>query len=44
MRDPLLGVTPPLESWLWVIATLVVGLIVTFWVYGKQRDRMPYWY
>jgi ABC-2 type transport system permease protein len=44
MRDPLLGVAVPLESWLWALATLVLGSIVTFWVYGKQRDRMPYWY
>ena len=44
MRDPLLGIVPPLVSWLWVLATLVVGSTITLWVYGKQRDRMPYWY
>jgi len=44
MRDPLLGVTPPLVSWLWVLGTLVLGSTITFWIYGKQRDRMPYWY
>jgi ABC-2 type transport system permease protein len=44
MRDPLLGVTPPLESWLWVLATLISGSVITCWVYGKQRDRMSYWY
>jgi ABC-type polysaccharide/polyol phosphate export permease len=43
-RDPLLGTVPPLESWLWAVATLIVGALITFWVYGKQRDRMPYWY
>jgi ABC-type polysaccharide/polyol phosphate export permease len=44
LRDPLLGVTPPLVSWLWVLATLIVGSMLTLWVYGKKRDRMPYWY
>lgn len=44
LRDPMLGTVPPLESWLWVIATLIAGSTLTFWLYGKQRDRMPYWY
>jgi ABC-type polysaccharide/polyol phosphate export permease len=44
LRDPLLGATPPLVSWLWVLATLIVGSTLTLWVYGKKRDRMPYWY
>lgn len=44
LRDPLLGTVPPLESWLWASVTLIVGSVVTLWVYGKQRDRMPYWY
>ena len=44
MRDPLLGIAPPLTSWLWVIVTLLVGSAVTLWLYGKNRDRMPYWY
>jgi ABC-type polysaccharide/polyol phosphate export permease len=43
-RDPLLGVTPPLISWLWVLGTLVVGWIVTLWVYGRYRNRMAYWF
>ena len=44
MRDPLLGIMPPLTSWLWVIATLLIGSLMTLWLYGKNRDRMPYWY
>jgi ABC-type polysaccharide/polyol phosphate export permease len=44
MRDPLLGNVPPLESWLWALSTLVTGSVVTFWVYGRNRDRLPYWY
>jgi ABC-2 type transport system permease protein len=44
MRDPLLGTVPPLTSWIWVITTLIVGSAATLWVYGRQRDRLPYWY
>lgn len=44
MRDPLLGLVPPLNSWLAVIAFLVIGGTLTLWLYGKNRDRMPYWY
>ncbi|MGQ0683669.1 ABC transporter permease [Bradyrhizobium sp.] len=44
MRDPLLGNVPPLESWLWASITFAVGAAVTMWVYGRNRDRLPYWY
>jgi ABC-2 type transport system permease protein len=44
LRDPLLGEVPSLENWLWVSATLVVGSVVTLWTYGRNRDRLPYWY
>jgi ABC-type polysaccharide/polyol phosphate export permease len=44
MRDPLLGVVPPVESWAWVGGTLAVGTTLTLWVYGRWRDRMPFWY
>jgi ABC-type polysaccharide/polyol phosphate export permease len=45
VREPLLGMpVPPVESWLWVIGTLLVGGTVTFWAYGRYRDRIPYWY
>jgi len=44
MRDPLLGLAPPAESWAWVAGTLAVGTTFTLWVYGRWRDRMPFWY
>lgn len=44
VRDPLLGSVPPAGSWLWVIGSLVVGAALTAWVYGRCRDRLPYWY
>ena len=44
IRDPLLGKVPPAVSWLWVLGSLAVGTIVTAWVYGRSRNRLPYWY
>lgn len=44
LRDPLLGIVPPLESWLASLATLLVGWLLTAWIYGRFRDRMSYWY
>lgn len=44
VRDPLLGSVPPVESWLWVIGTFGVGAFCTAWIYGRCRDRLPYWY
>lgn len=44
VRDPLLGNVPPGESWLWVIGSFVVGAALTAWIYGRCRDRLPYWY
>lgn len=44
VRDPLLGVAPPLESWLFAVVTLGAGWLFTLWVYGRCRDRMAYWY
>jgi ABC-2 type transport system permease protein len=44
MRDPLLGQVPPVESWLWAVITLLVGSLVTLRIYGRQRDRLAYWY
>jgi ABC-type polysaccharide/polyol phosphate export permease len=43
-REPLLGTVPPLTSWIWVAGTLVCGMTLTLWVYGRFRDRMAYWY
>jgi ABC-type polysaccharide/polyol phosphate export permease len=44
LRDPLLGTVPPLTSWLWASGTLVLGGALTFWLYGRVRNRLPYWY
>ena len=44
LRAPMLGEIAPVESWLWSAATLVVGALVTAWVYGSKRNRIPYWY
>lgn len=44
IRDPLLGNLPPHESWIWSAATFVVGSMITLLVYGRCRDRLPYWY
>jgi ABC-2 type transport system permease protein len=44
MREPLLGNLPPFESWLWASITFIVGSTITMWVYGRNRDRLPYWY
>jgi ABC-2 type transport system permease protein len=44
VREPLLGAAPPLESWLWVGGTFVVGSTLAMWLYGQYRNRMPYWY
>ncbi|QCI63173.1 ABC transporter permease [Phreatobacter stygius] len=44
VREPLLGITPPLVSWVWVASTLAAGSAVTLWAYGRHRDRIPYWY
>lgn len=44
VREPLLGSAPPIESWLWVIGTFVIGSVAALWLYGRSRNRMPYWY
>jgi ABC-2 type transport system permease protein len=44
MRGPLLGTPPSLADWIWAVCTLVIGSLVTLWVYGRNRDRIPYWY
>lgn len=44
LRDPLLGNMPPLTSWIWALTTFVIGSALTLWVYGRNRDRLPYWY
>jgi len=44
VRAPLLGSFAPTESWIASLVTLVIGSIVTFYVYGRNRDQFAYWY
>jgi ABC-2 type transport system permease protein len=44
VREPLLGNLPPIESWVWSLGMLAVGMTSTLWIYGRYRNRMPYWY
>lgn len=43
VRDPLLGETPRLNSWIAVLLITVVGWTVTLVVYRTFRKRIPYW-
>jgi ABC-type polysaccharide/polyol phosphate export permease len=43
VREPLLGNFPPLENWLFLLATLVVGWGGTFYLFTKFRRRIAYW-
>lgn len=42
-RDPLLGLTPPLESWLVAIGLALVGGAGTAWLYRRAQPRIAYW-
>ncbi|MBP5855612.1 ABC transporter permease [Marivibrio halodurans] len=44
VRDPLIGQMPDPVSWIWAVGTLIVGTAVTFWIYGRVRDRIAFWY
>lgn len=44
VRDPLIGQSVPMVSWIWVSAMLAVGGFTTLWLYGRYRDRFAYWY
>ena len=43
VRDPLMGNTPRLNSYIAVGIITVVGWIVTLVIYKKFRKRIPYW-
>jgi len=43
-RDPLMGLAPGIENWAWAIGLLLVGGGATLWLYGRWRNRMPYWF
>lgn len=44
IREPLLGNPASGASWIWAIATLIVGSIVTIVLYGRYRRYIAYWY
>lgn len=43
LRDPLLGTTPTLTSWLVVLVMGIVGWIGTFLFFARFRARVVYW-
>lgn len=43
-RDPFIGRTPPMESWLWAASMAAVGLTVSLLLFGAVRRRLAYWY
>jgi ABC-type polysaccharide/polyol phosphate export permease len=43
VRAPLLGAAPAAESYLTVAGLGVIGWLITFWVFGRFRTRIPYW-
>lgn len=43
VRDPLLGMVPPLQSWLIVVAIMLALIPVTIWLYIRAYVRIPYW-
>jgi ABC-type polysaccharide/polyol phosphate export permease len=43
VRAPLLGSAPTLGNYIAVIALAAVGWGVTYWAFGRFRERIPYW-
>jgi ABC-type polysaccharide/polyol phosphate export permease len=43
LREPVLGNSPSLESWVFLSATLVLGWTATFLLFTKFRRRIAYW-
>lgn len=43
VRAPLLGEMPTLANWLVSVAMVVVGWILTLFVYAKYKNRITYW-
>jgi ABC-type polysaccharide/polyol phosphate export permease len=43
VRAPLLGTAAAAESYLVVAGLAVVGWLVTYWLFGRFRARLPYW-
>ena len=43
IREPLLGVTPSLISWIVAISMTMAGWLVVLYLTGKYHKRIPYW-
>lgn len=43
VRDPLLGKSPPLESYLVILVISVVGMLLSLWMYKKFVRRIVFW-
>jgi ABC-type polysaccharide/polyol phosphate export permease len=43
VRAPLLGTAPAAESYLMVAGLAVIGGLITYWLFGRFRARIPYW-
>jgi lipopolysaccharide transport system permease protein len=43
IRSPLLGISPDPASWIFLIATLIIGWGSTFLLFTKFRRRITYW-
>jgi len=43
VREPLLGHAPTLDSWIFLLITLVLGWVGTFIIFTKFRRRVAYW-
>jgi ABC-type polysaccharide/polyol phosphate export permease len=43
VRAPLLGAAPAVESYLAAAGLAASGWLVTYWLFGRFRARIPYW-
>lgn len=43
IRDPILGIATPLESWAWSVALLIAGFAFAQYLMIRCRDRVAYW-
>lgn len=43
VRSPLMGQAPGILSWLFCIMMIVVGCTITFHLFSRFRQRIPYW-
>jgi ABC-type polysaccharide/polyol phosphate export permease len=43
VREPLLGRSPALESWVIVSITAFIGILASLWIFSRVRSRIPFW-